>query len=48
MGDNIANVSERTLDLMQFGNLSSVQRQEEHILAFNAQLEKLGLPQIKK
>jgi hypothetical protein len=44
LGDEIAGKSERTLDLLRFGHLSDVQRQERHIEAFNDRLEQLGLP----
>ncbi len=36
----------RTLDLLQYGRLSSVQRREEHMKAFNERYRQLGLPLI--
>ena len=36
----------RTLDLLQYGQLSSVQLKQEHVEAFNKHIKQLGLPLI--
>jgi hypothetical protein len=37
---------DRTLDLLRYGRLSLVQKQERHLHAFNERLEQLRLPLI--